>query len=85
MQQSALKLKEFNNRMYSKFQKMDKMKRGFITKSQLQAFFEVKTEKDEILRRELLKTLRRFNGINLDLVGFMSVVHYLVSIGAFCY
>jgi hypothetical protein len=75
---------DFNQYLIETFSSVDRLKRGFISKSQIKAYFPNKRESDRLLRREVLKLLVNEGNAYLDYLGFCRVVYYLISIGAYC-
>lgn len=64
---------------------MDKLDRGFLAKTQIQTHVCAGQDLDLRLKNEMLKFLRGYNDVNLDLIAFFRISHYLVSIGSIHY
>jgi len=77
------RLENLNKRLCRIFGKIDKVGRGYITKSQIQYNFP-REEKEEVLKYKILNSLSECpNGTYLDLVGFLSLVHFIINLGIY--
>lgn len=60
---------------------MDRHRAGYITKSQIQAFYPQEEKRDAKIKSAILRNLLKNEEVQLDLLGFLSLVHYITQIG----
>lgn len=75
------KLKMVNEKLQSIFQVADKMDRGFISKTQIQAFFPLDCPMRRKLKKLILDFFKDEKNFYLDILGFFETCHSLISLG----
>lgn len=76
-------IKKVNEKLSRIFKKVDKLQRGYITRSQIMYNWP-KDENIDMLKFKILHCLADCqSGVYLDILGFLDLVHFIVSLGLY--